>query len=383
MKSSIYYISFTIILACNSQKEGESNLPTLAITMDTVMIDPGQEILFLNAGLRQSALSEDKKYLYNVNSKENSIEQINLNTLAFEKKHPFEKEGPNGVGNGLSSFSLIDAGKLFINSNSNESIFNWQGKKLESLKLFDMGMEQGLLDEGDSPYKFISLPRDGIKFACLIFNWEKKSAVFAMIDREKKTFKKMDIPGIEKAKNFEIIHSGEKTSIFFGANRYLVKEGGKVILGTSVSSELYVLDETVDTLQHINFNSQLTPNEKSGTYPAKIGDMAQFEIYFQKIQEDISFLAPVWDEKKQVFYRFSYQMKFDENAKVEEGQPFAPPKEADVYLSILDKDLNLIAEGPFQTLDSYPGFHFGKDGKLWVFENIEDEMGFVRLDITW
>jgi len=383
MKFSIYYISFTIILACNSQKEGESDQPSLEISMDTVMIDPGQEILFLNAGLRQSALSEDKKYLYNVNSKENSIEQINLNTLAFEKKHPFEKEGPNGVGNGLSSFSLIDAGKLFINSNSNESIFNWQGKKLESLKLFDMGMEQGLLEEGDSPYKFISVSRDGLKFACLIFNWEKKNASFALIERENNNFKKMATPSLGNAKNFEIMHRGDEGSIFLSASRYLVKEGGKVILGTSVSSELYVLDETVDTLQNITFNSQLTPNEKSGTYPSEVGDMAQFKSYFQKIQEDISFFTPVWDEKKKVFYRFSYQMKFDENAAVQEGQLFEPVKGADVYLSVLDKDLKLIAEGLLATLNGHPNFHFAKGGKLWVFENIEDEMGFVRMDISW
>ncbi|WP_240477961.1 hypothetical protein [Cyclobacterium amurskyense] len=49
----------------------------------------------------------------------------------------------------------------------------------------------------------------------------------------------------------------------------------------------------------------------------------------------------------------------------------------------MDKELNLIAEGTVPEMDRYPRFHFAKDGKLWLFENIEDEMGFVRFDINW
>jgi len=32
-------------------------------------------------------------------------------------------------------------------------------------------------------------------------------------------------------------------------------------------------------------------------------------------------------------------------------------------------------------LDKRPNFHFVKDGKIWIFENIDDELAFVRLSI--
>jgi len=383
MKYSIYSIFFALILACNSQKEGESDQPSLEISMDTVMIDPGQEILFLNAGLITSALSEDKKYLYNVNSTEHSIEQINLNTLAFEKKYPFEKEGPNGVGNYLRTFSLINDDAFFISTIQHEHIFNWKGEKLESFNISEMGIEQNQLEEGDLAFKTISLSPDGNQFASLITNWGKKTTSFALIDRKNKSFIKMVVPGIEKTKNFELTLRIVGGSIENHFNRFLLEVRGKVILGTEISSELYVLDKISDSLRHITYKSRLTPNEKSGTYPTEVEDKLQFENYHRKIEEDITFMEPVWDEKKQVFYRLSFLMIYDENAEAKEGQLYIPSKGAEVYLSILDKDLNLIAEGPFQTMDSYPGFHFGKDGKLWLFKNIADEMGFVRLDVSW
>jgi hypothetical protein len=383
MKISIYSIILLLAIACSGPKKGESERPSLEINMDTVVIDPGQEILFLNYGLGLSAVSKDKKYLYNFNPQEYSMEQINLNSLEFEKKHTFEKEGPNGVGDYLRAFSLINEDMLFLSSYPKENIFDWQGKKLESFDIGEMGLEQEQLEEGDRPYKTISLSPNGKHFASLISNYEKKTTSFALIDRDDNTIKKLAIPAIEKAANFEPLLNDGETTVGLGANRYLIEEGGKVILGTSVSNELYVLDKTNDSLQHITFNSQLTPNEKSGTYPPEVADRSQFEGYFKKIQEDINFAAPVWDEKKEVYYRISFQMKFDENAAVPENGFFAPPNGADVYLSVLDEDLNLIAEGTFPEMDRYPGLYFGKDGHLWLFENIEDEMGFVRLNISW
>lgn len=383
MKISISSIILVLTIACSSPKEGESDLPTLEITMDTVMIDPGQEILFLNQGLRLSALSRDKKYLYNINPQEYSIEQINLNSLEFEKKHTFEKEGPNGVGEYLRGFSLINEEMLFFSTYQMESIFNWQGTKLESFDLSEMGMEQDELEEGDRPFKTISLSDDGKQFASLISNFQNKTTSFALIDRNNNSFKKLAIPAIEKAANFELMLRDGESAMGIGTDRYLMEEGGKVILGSGVSSELYVLDKNSDSLQHITYSSQLTPNEKSGTYPAEVGDRSQFENYFKKIQEDINFKGPIYDEEKQVYYRFSYQMVFDDNAEQKENQFFSQPAGATVYLSVLDKDLNLIAEGSVPELNGYPAFHFGKNGKLWLFENIEDEMGFVRLDINW
>tara|TARA_R110002111_G_scaffold700_3_gene5524 strand:- start:4928 stop:6085 length:1158 start_codon:yes stop_codon:yes gene_type:complete len=385
MKSSFYCITLFIFFACNNQKPASDGdeLPSLEISLETVVIDPGEELLFLNSNLSLSALSEDKKYLYNINSKEYTIEQINLNTLAFEKKYRLEKEGPNEVGHSIHSFSLINEDKLFISTFYNDGIFNWQGEKLESFGIKEIGIGLGILEEGDRPYKTVSIASDGSKFASLIHNFEDKRRSFILIEPANNTIKELPIPAIEKAKNYDVALVEERTLAIVGPQRYLNIEEGKAILGTEASSELYVLDKNADSLRHITFNSRLIPNEKSGTYPPEVSSKNQFLTYALKIQKDISYKAPVWDDKRKVYYRFSFQYIFDENAIPKENQLFLRPIGATVYLSVLDKDFNLVAEGAVPELDRNPSFHFAKDGKLWLFENIEDEMGFVRLDINW
>tara|TARA_R110002124_G_scaffold223917_7_gene389366 strand:+ start:20389 stop:21201 length:813 start_codon:yes stop_codon:yes gene_type:complete len=270
MKDSIYCIVFALFLACSGQKNGaDGALPPLVITMDTVVIDPGEEILFLNGRLRLSALSEDKKYLYNVNLQEYLIEQINLNSLEFEKNYPFEKEGPNGVGNYVRGFSLIIKDKLFISAYPKDNVLDWQGRKLESIDIIEMIKEYEELDEEDRSNKTISLATDGSQFASLISNYRNKTTFFALINRNNKTFKKFAIPGIEKAKNFEPFLDDGESAMGLGTDRYLIKEGGKLILGTGISSELYVMDKDSDSLRHITFNSQLTLTKKAVPIPLR------------------------------------------------------------------------------------------------------------------
>jgi len=52
-----------------------------------------------------------------------------------------------------------------------------------------------------------------------------------------------------------------------------------------------------------------------------------------------------------------------------------------VYISIFDEELNLLAESLVPELKASPKRHFIKDGKFWIFENIEDELAFMRLEI--
>ncbi|NHE58879.1 hypothetical protein [Cyclobacterium plantarum] len=56
--------------------------------------------------------------------------------------------------------------------------------------------------------------------------------------------------------------------------------------------------------------------------------------------------------------------------------------ETKVYLTAFDKDLNMLGEILVPQLRKKPARHFAKDGKIWIYEKMEDEMGFVRLAIS-
>ncbi|MDO6438907.1 DUF4221 family protein [Cyclobacterium sp. 1_MG-2023] len=385
MKSSFYCITLFIFFACNHSKSTSVSdpLPSLEISLDTVMIDPGDEILFLKLGLALSALSDNKNYLFNLDPRKNSIEQINLNTLSFEKKFIFEKEGPNGVDGYILGFSLINDEQLLFCTSQKISIFNWQAQKIKSTNIINLGKVSNQLEDGEWPFITVSISPEGNQFASLIFNYEEKTNALALINLDDETFRRLAVPTIEKAKKYEVTFKENGGGSGIVSTRYLKEGGGKILLGTSVSSEVYVLDKGSDTLRHLTFNSQLTPNEKKGTYPSEVGTLAELALFKRKIEEDINFKEPVWDEKKQVYYRLSYQLGFEDNFDQNENHVFPIPIGATVYLSVLDKNFNLIVEKKVPELSKNPSFHFAKDGKLWLFENIEDEMGFVRLDINW
>jgi hypothetical protein len=51
--------------------------------------------------------------------------------------------------------------------------------------------------------------------------------------------------------------------------------------------------------------------------------------------------------------------------------------ESKVYLFAYDADLNLLGETLLENLTSTPRFYFFKDGKLWSYANVNDELGFA------
>ena len=93
-------------------------------------------------------------------------------------------------------------------------------------------------------------------------------------------------------------------------------------------------------------------------------------------------MPPRWDEVNEVYYRFSFISVFDDSVEQPENSPIPRASGAKVYLTVYDSDLNMLAESAIPQMKSRPPYHFVKDGKIWIFENIEDEMGFVRIAIS-
>lgn len=95
------------------------------------------------------------------------------------------------------------------------------------------------------------------------------------------------------------------------------------------------------------------------------------------INLEINFRHPIWDSVNQRFYRFSYEILPKENIQDDEEKI-----KSKVYLTILDKDFKVLGETHINELSRYPTTHFFKEGKIWIYENVDDELAFVRLGIN-
>ncbi|WP_158859012.1 DUF4221 family protein [Lunatibacter salilacus] len=380
MKQLIFALLCGFLFACGGNDGGENgNQVRLNYTLDTVMVHPGQEILFLQSSLSQAQLSPNKKYLYNFNYTEFSIEKVNLDELAFEDKIMISKEGPDGVGQYFMGLLLRQDNTLLFRSYNQDNILDLNGKKKYQFDFKKVGSEPDKLSDSESLLSAVEVPEKPEVYYGLVSSWQEGNTAVARLDLEEDKIQRIDVPIFEKAKKTEIeIADGGR----FTMNRYILHAGGKLIVGIEGTSELYVLDHETGIPHHHEYISELTASEKMGNYPPKVGGIDEFAGIYRRILEEVGFLAPVWDEVNEVFYRFSFITEFDDNAEKPENSPFLEPSGAKVFLTIFDKDLNMVAESAIPQMNKRPFFHFAKDGKLWVFENIEDEMGFVRLSIS-
>lgn len=91
-------ISLLALLSACSGKESESTeqkniLENLTYSVDTVVVDAGEELINLSMGLFVSDVSANSKFLYQFTQNDHSLTVVDLDQLKLTKKIFFEKKG--------------------------------------------------------------------------------------------------------------------------------------------------------------------------------------------------------------------------------------------------------------------------------------------------
>ena len=347
------------------------------ISIDTVMIDPGDQLIFPYIISSRSFFTENKRFLFNFNDFDHSLEKIDLDKLELTEKYPFEKEGPNGTGNYVDYLVPLDSGKLLIQTSNQAGIFDWVGKKLG---------EFAPLMEGASMMRFdrkIFLPvtSSGDRIYGLLYDNAANTSEVGYFSRIKDEFSTIPLAEEFRHHDFILEHREGDTRRRF-APEFTIQsfhKENKMVVGSMVSSSLFVFDSDTEQLLKREFNLTLTANEKKGVYSLETEDEDAFQRSYVALYEEVTFGPLLWDSGSERYYRFFYELTFPS-----EHPPGRFPKAVSsaIYLLVLDKELNLINEMPMPQLKYTPNFSFAKDGKVWIFDNVEDEMGFVRLSIS-
>lgn len=367
MKNLLLLLSISFIFSCRPNTEKQSESLEITFSLDTVMVDSKNEIFDLRSNLYISDFSEHRKYLYNFNSIDHSIEKIDLDNLEFVGRYFFEKEGPDGLGNDFGQIQCLPKDLFYMNN----AVFNSDGKKISDLNFNHVELLGDTLTfQQPLNYAFL-LENNPIRILGVFRDWFSNMITVGLVDTEKNTFNKMPVPEFDFLKDLNTTLNGDEgyPIAMFGPWYWVSKEAGKIIIGNNSSSDLYIYDLDFEEFIPKSFESGLTESRKTGTFPSEAKSRGEYEELRTKFTESVFFRNPVWDPSRQLYFRFSFEMRPTENQ----------PKRATVYLSLLDPDFNLLSESIVGVLDKAPGFHFVKDEKIWIFENIDDEIGFVRL----
>ncbi|WP_297336730.1 DUF4221 family protein [Algoriphagus sp.] len=382
MKKLIPLIFLPLILACgdNSSKIPNSGnvLENLTFSIDTVRVDPKGEIFDLGFGVHNSALSLDRKTFYFFDIRKAVMYEIDLDRLELLAVYPFSKEGPNSIGFNPPKINSLQNDRFLITSPGiTVGVFTKNGQKEKSLKFNFREIEGlGVQEEGLITSRVTLSHDEEQMFALTRISATQTEVRLLVIDPNSKTGKSIELPSMDQVVKFTLLLQQPKRFSSTGENIWLKTLHEKLFITSSVTSDTYLYDYTKDSLVLVEFNHKLVPKKKTGDFERNLfTDEKAFEDAAEKKINQVTFRELIWDDQRKQFFRFAYKPIEDAD-----GNWY---QRADVYLFVYDADLVLLGEKYLFELPNVPEFTFFKDGKLWSYVNVEDELGFAVFDFKF
>jgi len=363
--------------SCSKESAPQADL-IWTLESDTVIIKGGDEILYLEGNLHTSALSTDEKFLYNFNHYDHTLEKIDLESLVLVDKIKFEQEGPNGTGRQIYDLRMIDESSINLSSYFNSNIFSLEGKVLKRFNLYNHGWDKPLLNDNEQFRDNMLIPGHNDQLFTIVFNMEDNSFEARKINLSDQVISIYNIDPERKLPRFSFKVPSISSDPMLGPALFLSTANGNIIISSNITNELYLYDPNKDLFSEIKSQNTLTKTEKQGIYSGTYGSVEELIGDYIKTVEEINFSPPIWDKSNELYYRFSFIIKYSDDKDEEELLPSR--LYTDTFLTIYDKDFNMVGEMPVPQLINNPNTYFVKDGKIWIYENMDDELAFIRLD---
>jgi hypothetical protein len=380
MKKLAVLLFIPILFSCgenSSEKSGSGNiLENLIFTVDTAVMDPGDQVVNLQFAPSLFGLSSDQKQYYFMHRNSGELSVFDLEEKKLIKKILFEKEGPNSIPSFVSNFQLIDENTFLLTGFKVISTYDSVGKKLANIpfdkeKFPDLTDEEGYslhtgLKANERQELFFSLPSDPKSVLVSLAIWDNSSSQGRLVS----------LPEFGFLTKFTLeFREGDNYSGAGFASLNLKVEKDRVLAFSSGTSSIYTYDLGFDSLSFKTFSPKLIPSQAATPEVSKFSTKESFDEGIKLAQAQIFFGDLLWDESRGIYFRFASITKPDANPEL--------PKRSEVFLLAFDRELNLIGESKVEELPSQPSWPFFKDGKLWSYVNVADELGFAVIDFKF
>lgn len=372
--SFLVFIGF-LAVACGGSGEHKEDFGQVSLSLDTVKVDAKGEILMAGASIFLSDLSPDRDYLYNFDKKNSLLEIINLDALTLEEKIKISIEGPNGVGAVVNRVSLAKEGSIAFYNSGRLDILNLEGEKIFGFGYRNHGFEEGFIPPDQYLSNQMVFLDQGNEVVGVLYS--SKTMDFqslVRIDFDKKKIEKIDIPELFIVNDFVVNFNSGNRSMYFIQPIYMVKVDRKILISNAARGMIQSYDIDDRTVISKKVESKIFTDGIQGEYKKRIESQEEINDETWRMDQEIQFSPLTWDPKNKRFYRFSYQKIL----RAENGNP----SRFKVYLTVLDEELNVLDAVEVPSFSKKPNDHFVKNGKIWIYENMEDELGFIRLSIN-
>ncbi|WP_161971778.1 DUF4221 family protein [Algoriphagus kandeliae] len=380
MKRLISLISLPLILSCggNSSEKSDSDkiLENFSFSVDTILIDPSDKIINLSYGIGNATLGPERQFLYQFDPSKPQINQINLNSFKLENQYPFEEEGPNGIAPLIFGMQFLDNGQLILGGyGAQYGVFTLQGKKVQELNLNPAdykGLEA--LEITDLGLRF-TFSKDGRFGSVLKRIGESNSSELIVFDLETMTGKVFWLPEMEQAFDYSLEFQAGNRIRFVGDGIWLNQIENGVLVGNSTNNKLYQYEFDTDSLKLMEYDFSLVPNQKERPIKKEVNSLEEYLVEEEIALSQIYFGSLIYDDSSNRFFRFGRILEPKKDGE--------QTRKGDIFLFMFDQNFRLLGEAKMEGIYSIPQSAFFKDGKLWSYVNVDDELGFAIFDFKF
>ncbi|WP_339926332.1 DUF4221 family protein [uncultured Cyclobacterium sp.] len=379
MKNVSYLLLIPLLFSCGKESsenaQSRNILENLTFTVDTVVVDSGVDIFILSSGLGTKSLNQDKSKLLFFEKSPLNLVQVDLNKLKLVSKTSFQKEGPNGVGSNWLRFQLGSDGDLFINGYTTQGIFDARGRLLKSLNVVPEGIEPDLANNVQQLYENAVYDFENNRIYSQPPSQGNEKHLLFIIDPITKELQIEPIPEMKAVMEFTGTLVVDGMINFFAVDNQMYIENQQLLLTVGAMSAVYRLDLMKNSFEFINIQHKNFPNRMTFSVNNSTVEQAEFNKDRKKVFEHLNYMEPRWDESRVMFLRLG--------KKTFVGKKREDPSTYEVFLFAYDQDFNVLGETKIEGLKQAPGSYFWKDGKLWSYVNVEDELGFAVIDFKF
>ncbi|WP_268033407.1 DUF4221 family protein [Algoriphagus sp. PAP.12] len=379
MKNLSVIFLIALLFSCSGNEENKESsssniLEDLTFTVDTLVMDPGEDIFNLGMGIRSLDLSPNQKFLYYFENMPPKLLKVDLDNKALISKKDFESEGPDGVGVFVGSIQVGPDEKLVLLGNNGAfGVFDGNGTKIKDLKTKPDGLDPTLAENFFSLYGNSIYDWEDEK----IYSWPVETEVessgqkpgLVSINLASNSAKLIEAPEMEIVEQYSIVFEQNGSFNVSPQQVYLTQHKGKILISCSAMGDFYEYDPLTEELKFIQIDHHLVPNRLTGEINNRPKSKEGFMDEMAKVNEQIHFRKLQWNPNREIFLRLATKVFAPKTP--DEGYSY------EYFLLAYDQDFKLLGETKLDLEGRIDYNVFFKDGKLWSYVNVEDELGFA------
>ncbi|SIS81300.1 DUF4221 family protein [Belliella pelovolcani] len=372
------FLLISILLYSCGQKSTFDSPQVFYYQLDTVKIDSKNEILDLWGFASFSDLDLDGRTIFSYNSFNHSLDQIDLEKLEFKKRIGFEKEGPNGTGEIFVGFNVLKDNRFFIKSYVESGIFDNSGNLIQRIDWRKSINSNGEVYREYPRRQIIAEAEDLLVFG-LSYDYENVEINLDVLSVEENKVNRL---GLNSKKSYgDLSIRSARSGNIVDPSIEFQNQNNKIIVSYEFSNEIVYYDLKEKALKFVDYNPTLTP-KRVNPPNIRVGSLEEIIKEVKHFYEQVKFYKPVWDPESKQYYRLSTKTIYAEEGTEKSTETYGEVQEIKVFLSVFDTEFNFLMEREIKELSEFDNDYFMKDGKLWLFINLEDEFGFVRLSLS-